>query len=218
MKFCKKCCSYLSLSCFGSDSKSKDRLAYWCRSCKNAYRKQPEQQLKDRLSLRKRRENPDYAKRERLSIDKYQSSPEGKLKRNERLKIRRRLDPIFRLKVALRDRVRKALKLSRINRMFSITKDVNGSLEEVMSYLTSKLEEGMTWDNYGFGQGKWTIDHIIPLSHFNLEERKEYLIASNYRNLQPMWFVDNSKKNDILPDNWKNLYDEISKTMSGEEK
>ena len=43
----------------------------------------------------------------------------------------------------------------------------------------------MSWTNYGkFG---WHIDHIIPISKFNLNIRSELLKAVHYTNMQPLW-------------------------------
>ena len=46
----------------------------------------------------------------------------------------------------------------------------------------------MSWYN----QGKWHIDHIIPLSSANTEEGIYKLC--HYTNLQPLWAEDNLKK------------------------
>jgi hypothetical protein len=51
----------------------------------------------------------------------------------------------------------------------------------------------MTWDN----QGKWHIDHIIPLSSGNTEE--EIIKLCHYTNLQPLWAIDNMKKGSKTP-------------------
>ena len=40
-------------------------------------------------------------------------------------------------------------------------------------YLENKFTVGMSWDNYGNGHGKWNIDHIIPVSRFNLNKTSE---------------------------------------------
>ena len=46
----------------------------------------------------------------------------------------------------------------------------------------------MTWDNYG----TWHIDHMIPLiSAKNIDELEALF---HYKNLQPLWAVDNLKK------------------------
>jgi hypothetical protein len=53
----------------------------------------------------------------------------------------------------------------------------------------------MSWGNYG----QWHIDHIIPLSSFNLLEEQQFKIACHYTNLQPLWAKENlSKGNKII--------------------
>ena len=50
----------------------------------------------------------------------------------------------------------------------------------------------MTFENHGFGEGKWNIDHIIPIS---LAQNKNDIIKLNhYTNLQPLWWKDNLSK------------------------
>lgn len=56
----------------------------------------------------------------------------------------------------------------------------------------------MSWDNYGQQVGKWNIDHIIPLSAFNLSDRNQLLKACHYSNLQPLWAVNNYSKGDKI--------------------
>ena len=59
-------------------------------------------------------------------------------------------------------------------------------------YLEKKFKSGMNWKNYG--PKGWHVDHIKPLSKFNIENIEEQYKAFHYSNLQPMWAMDNLKK------------------------
>lgn len=55
-----------------------------------------------------------------------------------------------------------------------------------------------TLENHGL---VWHIDHVIPLSKFNLEDENEQLIAFNWRNTTALSVYGNlSKNNKILPE------------------
>ncbi len=60
--------------------------------------------------------------------------------------------------------------------------------EEFCSYMESKFEKGMSWDNHG----EWHIDHIIPLVTAKCEE--DVIKLNHYTNLQPLWAKDNLSK------------------------
>ena len=54
----------------------------------------------------------------------------------------------------------------------------------------------MTWANWSrYG---WHIDHIVPLSFFDLSDRKQLLQACHYTNLQPLWAEENRKKSNRM--------------------
>lgn len=74
----------------------------------------------------------------------------------------------------------------------SAVKILGCSVDSLKLYLESKFQPGMSWDNYGiFG---WHIDHIVPLSKFDLNDMEQFKIACHYTNLQPMWSKDNWSK------------------------
>ena len=64
------------------------------------------------------------------------------------------------------------------------------SIEFLKEYIANKFTEGMSWDNYG----EWNLDHIRPCSSFDLSEKKKKKECFCYKNLQPLWAIDNLKK------------------------
>ena len=61
-----------------------------------------------------------------------------------------------------------------------------------LNHLESQFTEGMTWENYGL-KG-WHVDHIIPISSYDLTNEDEVKKACHYSNLQPLWWQDNLEK------------------------
>ena len=59
--------------------------------------------------------------------------------------------------------------------------------------MEKKLTEGMTWDNIH-------IDHIKPVSRFNLDLEEEFNKCSHYTNLQPLTAKDNLLKHNKRTD------------------
>ena len=100
----------------------------------------------------------------------------------------------FRLAVILRGRLGKALKNN--YKCGSAVRDLGCSILELKLKLeqqfhaNSKTGEMMSWENYG----KWHIDHIKPLSSFDLTDRAQLLQACHYTNLQPLWAEENLSK------------------------
>ena len=87
-------------------------------------------------------------------------------------------------------RICKKLKCLHINRNYTYKKLLGCDLLEFEFDLISKLKDRMTLDNYC----EWEIDHIKPISLFNLNNDKELFKCCNYNNLQPLWKKDNIKK------------------------
>lgn len=104
-------------------------------------------------------------------------------------------DPQFKLVVSLRIRLNKALK--RNQKVGSAVEDLGCSVDFLKTYLETKFQEGMNWGNHGKGLGKWNIDHIKPLSKFDLTNTQEMKYACHYTNLQPLWSQDNLRKGNL---------------------
>lgn len=67
------------------------------------------------------------------------------------------------------------------------------SLPWLKQWLEFQFDASMNWENYG---KTWSIDHVLPLSLFNLVDDKERYIAFDWKNLQPS--STNFQKSDKL--------------------
>lgn len=111
---------------------------------------------------------------------------------NEYQKMRRQQDPNFQLRCSLRSRLSHALKGKM--KLGSHIKLLGCTVDELRLRLESLFLPGMTWDNYTL-KG-WHIDHIRPLSSFDLSDPEQLKAACHYTNLQPLWATDNLSKGD----------------------
>lgn len=100
-------------------------------------------------------------------------------------------DPVFKLQRVLRSRLWTALK--RKYKTGSAVRDLGCSLEFFRGFIEAKFLPGMSWANHG---SVWHIDHVIPLSSVNIEDRTQLLSVLHYTNLQPLWKEDNLRKSD----------------------
>lgn len=109
---------------------------------------------------------------------------------NKYRKHRKQKDIQYRLTELLRNRLRMALKGNQ--KGGSAISDLGCSMSDFKLYMESKFQPGMTWENYGYNG--WHIDHIKPLSAFNLSDPEHFKQACHYTNLQPLWAKDNFAK------------------------
>lgn len=104
----------------------------------------------------------------------------------------------YKLRTNIGRRIREILKQNKSQRSIEY---VGCSLEELKTYLESKFQEGMTWENYGKYNSRennsgWHIDHIVPCAAFNFNNDIEVKACFYYLNLQPLWGKDNISKSD----------------------
>lgn len=213
MKICTKCNnSYQDTpQFFNRDRSKKDGLHSHCKVCslsqKREYNTRPEVKEfrrsekyrctinKDKRSARNKKYNASekgktvsklYRQSKRLEKNlaslKYNSIPKNRIRKN----IRSRLKTIL-----LGKNVYKNSVLAKL-----LDKHILFTPQQLQLRLECQFKEGMSWDNYGvYG---WHIDHKKPLVLFNLSTEDGLRNACMLSNLQPLWAIDNLRKNDKL--------------------
>jgi hypothetical protein len=63
---------------------------------------------------------------------------------------------------------------------------------ELRAHFERMFRSGMSWENYG-AEG-WEIDHIKPISAFDLTDPAQQAACFHFSNLQPLWSVENKRK------------------------
>ena len=206
-QICLKCKQEKSLCDFHKDATGKFGVKSQCKKCINEsgakYRRENPEKIRE-SGAKYRRENPE---KEKERANKYYQKNKGKIKeRNAKYyqknseKVKERTakyknkryknDENFRLTLILRSKLWQSLK-SQSAKKSKRTLELTGcSIDELWEHLENQFKDGMTRQN----QGEWHIDHIKPCSLFDLTDPEQQKECHNYKNLQPLWAIDNIKK------------------------
>jgi hypothetical protein len=135
---------------------------------------------------------PEQIDRERdRGRRKYEANREKKIKKVvARQRQRYQDDPEYALRQRLRSRIRCAVIASNKKRVGGYMDLAGCTAEQLRSHIQSQFAVGMTWDN----KHMWHIDHIIPVSAFDLSTEEGQHAAFHYTNMRPMWANENRKK------------------------
>lgn len=90
-----------------------------------------------------------------------------------------------RLRARLRDRIDK-IQIPSVRGAVAI-QHLGCSVSELKSHLESLFQDGMSWENWGYGSNKWNLDHIKPLGSFDLSKESHLKKVCHYSNLRPLW-------------------------------
>jgi hypothetical protein len=124
------------------------------------------------------------------NIDKHREN-----KRNYE-RTRKANDPIYKLINNFRTAIYQVLKENQVQKNGHYFETLKYSPENLIEHLENKFKDNMTWDNYG----KWHVDHIKPISSFQIAEigDKEFMSCWSLENLQPLWGKENIRKSNKL--------------------
>jgi hypothetical protein len=197
MKICAACGVSKAHIEFHRDISQKDGLRHACKPCVLARRARWRKEHPDAVSAGYKRWYETHRAQRHDTKSQWRAANIEHIRSYEHKRLASNTNA--RIAHALRRRLRSAIKA---NRAGSAVTDLGCTIDDLCIYLHAKFVSGMTWENYG----EWHIDHIIPLSAFDLTDRAQFLRACHYTNLQPLWASDNLRKGD--------RYEPIS-TLSG---
>jgi hypothetical protein len=185
-KTCSKCLESKPITCFGSytdnrSNKQKIVIRHNCKQCRVEIEGQRHKENRDRHNMY----NQKYKANNRDKIREYERNRHSK-KRIE--------DPHFRLRTNVGSLIRHSLKDYKDDTCNVLT---GCSVKNLKVWIESQFTDEMNWENCK----EWHIDHVIPLSFFDLTDKDEQLLACNWTNLRPLFANENLKKsNKILQD------------------
>ena len=154
--------------------------------------------LKSKLAWHFKNRERSLANNRRWKSKNKQHIKEYK-KLNHAVRLMRDLD--YRLRILLRNRIKKAVRAKGTKRCASTEQLIGCTVEQLRVYLERLFSPGMTWDNYG--PDGWHVDHIKPCARFDLTKPEQQRECFHYSNLQPLWKLDNLSKGDRLPHEWE---------------
>ena len=111
-------------------------------------------------------------------------------------KIRKSNDPIYKLIANFRTAIYQVLKENNITKNGHYFEILGYTPDDLIKHIESQFTEGMSWENYG----DFHIDHIKPISSFNIREigDNEFMKCWSLDNLQPMWADENIRKSNKM--------------------
>jgi hypothetical protein len=179
IKSCSKCKMEKGITSFGVVRVNADGRDYNCKSCNSEEKKAYREKYKD--ILRERTKTPKILSRKKEYNREYIKINRGTIlkKQVERYKT----DIQYRLSLRLRGRVIDALR-GKAKKSAKTMELIGCTIGYLKEYLEARFLPTMTWDNYG---PEWHIDHIIPVSSFDLSNPNQQKECFHHTNLQPLF-------------------------------
>jgi len=215
-KICTKCLLCKPIKDFYKNKKSKDGFRSNCIQCGNEYKVNNKDKIKEQIkkyNLKRNGQKKEWANQNKSKIkdsrkkwllknsenrleylkeynkEYYKKNKETRLEYSKiKQKEYRKTNPLYKLKSNLRRRINRYL----TSKSKSTEQILGINYNDFIIYFEKKFTDGMSWEN----QGRWHIDHIIPLSYAKTQE--ELIKLCHYTNLQPLWSKDNLKKSNKL--------------------
>lgn len=190
IKKCTRCDKEKELDQFFKDKSKSDGHRPDCKKCSNYQIKNYQKINKNKISKNKAIYYIKNKKKISLNHKKYYIKNRKSILKQvaKYAKNKRNIDIRFKIKSNLRTRISKIL--TRGSKSLSTMFLIGCEIDYLMFHIQEQFTNGMSWDNYG----DWHIDHKLSCASFDLSDPKQQKICFNYKNLQPLWALDNLRK------------------------
>lgn len=184
-KICKSCNEEKSITAFGKyidPRNGKEKIRNECNSCRV------------KREVKRNRDN-DYVNHKKNNKKYYQNNKEKKKKHTREYKAKKRQEDMqFLLRTKLSGRIIRWLDGCKSK----TTQELTGcTFHQFKKWIEFQFTDDINWDN----RSEWHLDHVIPLSFFNVASVEEQYLACHWTNLRPLYAVENkSKGGKILQD------------------
>ena len=201
-KICTKCGIEKEETYFNKDKSKKDGLYSSCKDCnrekqnenskKTWIKTKDLEEYKEKRKILRKKHWEEFKEKESENHKKWVSENRNIRREHfKNFKIKHKDEIDYKIKNNLRSRTRLALLSQHQHKDNKMVYYLGCSIFEYKEYLKEHFKEGMSFDNYG----EWHIDHIKPISLFDLTIKEEVYKAFHYTNTQPLWAIDNIRKN-----------------------
>lgn len=202
--------------------RSKDKIAEYCRIKRLSRSEEEKQRIRDvqrrhyhrnkekaKAKNRRRWESikSDSVKLERRKEKRREAYLESKnhpekfkemrRRSTEYIRKRRQNNITYRLESNCRALIKSAILRGFTKKAYRTIELIGCTYLELKNHIENQWMAGMSWSNYGRVAGMWCIDHIRPCASFDLSDPSHQLECFNWKNLRPLWVVDNQKKASI---------------------
>lgn len=188
---CKKICTVCKIEKdiaeFHKRSAARDGLRSECKECGRLNTLKYIRNNKDKIHIINKRRYAKYYEKIKEQHKEYRNRNKEKL--NNYILKRLKIDPKFRAIWNIRNRARAFLR-DKTKQSHTL----GCSFNEFIKHIESQFQPGMNWSNHGSDINNWHLDHRYPLSRAYEEGPESFAKACNYKNLQPLWSMDNLKK------------------------
>jgi hypothetical protein len=164
-KICRECNNELSIDNFCKHKGGKYGVDSICKPCAVLTNNTLEGRIR---AIEWSKNNKDIVNKRAIARDKFKV----------------KTDPEYRIKKYLRIRFWEVINKNKSTKSKSILNIMGCTVQEYRNNLESQFKPEMTWENHG---KIWEIDHIIPLSLFNLTKEEEQKKGFHHSNTQPLF-------------------------------